>query len=1023
MSHDSADNPNLPPWLRGVPLPPRPAGTPSTSMTPIVPTGEDQTPAWLHDLSDTPPTSTQEPSEEALPAWLQGDANEASGLDTPEALPDWLRDDSISSPVADAKETQEELPSWLSDTPKPADTTNASEELPSWLSDTPQPLEFTQDTLQEEQENISSDIPQESGGISSEGIPDWLRGFSDETESGQPFNNVSGADQSLSSPIQPFDSSSTGDEIFPPIEPPSAGLTSDFVSREGQEPPMPPRVEGGKLGEDVVSEETEGIPDWLRDIPMDEVREVMESDVADDITVEPFTFEATTESSTGTPSEATPNWLNTISDDSDTSTTSSWLDDVTSQPAATSSDSLSDGDAPSWLNSFEDSSTDKVEDNTAFPYQMGIPNQDSSDSSSILNTDTSIADTDDKGIGDTPANTNMANTAGDVPSWLQEVEQTVPAIDSTTDDVPNWLQNDVSEAPISSDAPDWLKSNLPDVTPSGEAPVESTPSSDDLPPWLQVSDVDTSMSEPPASSLNSETLPPLDVPKISDPSDFFRNDDTSSQSTDSTDDLPDWLKYDDGDTSISPEQSTPVDTDTTSGDSLPPWLQDEPTDTTLPEWLRGASLDEPSTSTTDTETVDTSKSVQETPTEALNWFEEATATSPAEDTTRDEGEFLSGTDLPAWLSGSQQDKKPEVNPAEARSLDWLSRLGPTEDEVVTVSSATTSSVSIAPPVIPERSSSQIAALALLDKLAADPFPDSRVAVERPTPSIWRRVGVERVLYFVLLVVLLGALATPSLITTLQIPPQVPSAEPLFDQLNQLVANDVVLVAYEWDARRISELQPLEEAVLGQLIQQQVKFVLVSTDPQGTLLSYNLRYDLAAAGYRGGAEDFVLLGYKPGGELALRMISQDFRGAFTSDFTGNDVTNSGLVSGINTGREITELSDLSMVIVLADEPVDVQGWMEQVRPSVPEMPFAFLLPAETAPIIQPYTQQDNVFYLAGKRGALAYESLSELSDERTAQIARESGQLRLGLLVFVVLFVIGAIVVSVATLFISPKRDT
>ncbi|MEM8529899.1 MAG: hypothetical protein AAGF95_03595 [Chloroflexota bacterium] len=1015
MSHDSANNSNLPPWLRGVPLPPRPAGTSSALMTPIVPTEGDQTPSWLQDLSDTSPTSTKEPSEESLPAWLQGDTNDSSSLDTPESLPDWLHDDSISSPVADTKETQEELPSWLSDTPKTSGTKETQEELPSWLSDTPQTLESMQET------STSRDVPQETEGVSSDGVPDWLRGFSDERLPDQSFDNSSDSDQASSSSAQLFDSSSNADEVFPSTETSPTGLASDFASQEMQVPPIPPRAESEKLGEDAVPQETEGVPDWLRDIPMDEVREVMESDVADDITVEPFTFEDATESSARTPSETTPNWLNTISDDNDTNMTSSWLDDVTSQPPSSSDDSLSDGDAPSWLNSFDDTSSS--EDRGAVsPYQMGMPDQGSDDSSSTLNMDAFVADTDDKEIDDTSANTNMTNTASDVPSWLQEVEQTVPTIDNSADDMPSWLQNDVSEAPVSSDAPDWLKSNLPDATQSDESSDEPTPLSDDLPPWLQASDADTSISEPLASSSNLDT-PSLDVPKTSDPSNFFRDDDTSSQSSNSTDDLPDWLKYDDGDTSVSAEQTTSADTSTASDDSLPPWLQDEPTDTTLPEWLRGASLDEPSTPTADAETVDTSKSVQETPTGALNWFEEATGTSSTEDTRRDEGAFLSGTDLPAWLSGSQQDKKSEVNPAEARSLDWLSRLGPTEDEIVTVSPTTTSSVSIAPPVIPERSSSQVAALALLDKLAADPFPDSGVVVERPSPSVWRRVGVERVLYFILLVVLLGALATPSLITTLQVPPQVPSAEPLFEQLNQLTANDVVLVGYEWDARRISELQPLEEAVLGQLIRQQVKFVLVSTDPQGTLLSYNLRYDLAAAGYRGAAEDFVLLGYKPGGELALRMMSQDFRGAFTSDFTGNDVTNSGLVNGLNTGREITELSDLSMIIVLADEPVDVQGWMEQVRPSVPEMPFAFLLPAETAPIIQPYTQQENVFYLAGKRGALAYESLFELSEERTAQIARESGQLRLGLLVFVVLFVIGAIVVSVATLFISPKRDS
>ena len=35
--------------------------------------------------------------------------------------------------------------------------------------------------------------------------------------------------------------------------------------------------------------------------------------------------------------------------------------------------------------------------------------------------------------------------------------------------------------------------------------------------------------------------------------------------------------------------------------------------------------------------------------------------------------------------------------------------------------------------------------------------------------------------------------------------------------------------------------------------------------------------------------------------------------------------------------------------------DVQSWVEQIYRSVPQRPLAFLLPAEAAPIVQPYLQ--------------------------------------------------------------------
>ena len=64
--------------------------------------------------------------------------------------------------------------------------------------------------------------------------------------------------------------------------------------------------------------------------------------------------------------------------------------------------------------------------------------------------------------------------------------------------------------------------------------------------------------------------------------------------------------------------------------------------------------------------------------------------------------------------------------------------------------------------------------------------------------------------------------------------------------DKLSANDIVLVGYEWDARRSSELRPLEEAVLGHLIERKVKLVLASTDPQAMLAFLNKHYHKEAS---------------------------------------------------------------------------------------------------------------------------------------------------------------------------------
>ena len=82
------------------------------------------------------------------------------------------------------------------------------------------------------------------------------------------------------------------------------------------------------------------------------------------------------------------------------------------------------------------------------------------------------------------------------------------------------------------------------------------------------------------------------------------------------------------------------------------------------------------------------------------------------------------------------------------------------------------------------------------------------------------------------------------------------------------------------------------------------------------------------------------------------------------------------------------------------------------PGAQQVPFAFLLPNETTPVAQPYLSQPGIYHLAGKQGALAYQSLRGDSGMPAAQIARETTQQRLSLLMFIVLLLLGALVVGV-----------
>jgi len=707
------------------------------------------------------------------------------------------------------------------------------------------------------------------------------------------------------------------------------------------------------------------IPDWLSDITADDQGE-------GDITAEPFSFEGGAGTPQRTESASPPAWL--------------------------SADDTSQG-VPDWLRSAVDQSEElagAAPELPAVPLWLQDVENQPADTAAPAAPETSPIAPASPSIGVPPPAEQES-----LPSWLRDETPQSPATDT-----PAWLQSQPPASSAASDIPAWLR--------EPEPPTQLPPASD-VPDWLRqepanADTASTGFTQP----QDDDTLPGnMRADTTAAPADF------SQTPSAPADDLPDWLRPSAPSPSIGAGQNATLDK--AQGPDLPPWLRDEagqplPSaggagDAKLPAWLRGVSTDAPPAAP-----------ASELPAAPANfeWLDQATQAEARR--APNESEFFGSTELPAWLRPPEAEPPKEISQADARSLDWLTRLGGTE-EPEAVAPTMVAAPKLAPLVTRPRSAAQIEALALLERLAAAPFSEPAPIPAPAQPNIWRQIGIERALYLLLLIALLAALVAPLPDTLgLAVPPSAPGAADLFAQIDKLSANDVVLVGYEWDARRSSELRPLENAVLGHLIQHNVKLVLTSTDPQGTLLLFDFRDQLERAGYRKGGEDYILLGYKPGAELALRLFAQDFRSVLRSDFQGNDATVSALATGADPSKpRLSSLSDFSMMIVLADEAQDVQGWMEQVHRSAQPTPLAFLLPNETTPVVQPYLSQPGIFHLAGVQGALAYQSLRGDSAMPAAQIARATTQQRLSMLVFIALLVVGAVIVGASTAAARRRR--
>ncbi|MBP1465422.1 hypothetical protein EYB53_006860, partial [Candidatus Chloroploca sp. M-50] len=476
----------------------------------------------------------------------------------------------------------------------------------------------------------------------------------------------------------------------------------------------------------------------------------------------------------------------------------------------------------------------------------------------------------------------------------------------------------------------------------------------------------------------------------------------------SVDDAPAWLRDETSATTSAGGRAVP-------SSDVPPWLQDEEDETglssdkdaNLAPWLRGLGNEPESPQIA----------------EPLANLSTAESASDADDT------FLEGAELPRWLNPSEAERPvPTSDPVPATQLDWLKRLGivDSDSDSVNIVEPILEQGTRRPPTVRKRSEQQHTDMALLASIVASPYPEPVAPAEPLPPTRWQRIGVERILYSILVIALLVALIIPGVTAPLQsevpISPEVVELGILLDSLGD---EDVVLVAYEWAAQRSAELRPLEAAVMQRLVANRTKLILVSTDLQGTLLSFDLIEPLREAGYNNengiplGGRDYVLLGYRPGGDLALRQLAQDLRGQLKSDFDGNDASQSLVANNPDGTPRISTLDDLAMILVLADEAQDVQSWMEQVHRAAPEVPITFLLPNEAQPLAQPYLRLPNVYHLAGQQGALAL--LSTDADSDSATIAAATGQLSFAVVVFLVLLVGGSLI-SLRTRPGRPKGD-
>jgi hypothetical protein len=915
-------------------------------------------------------TTAAEISDDQLPAWLREPT--AGATDTQHAgVPEWLHETSAPTPgVADS-----DLPDWLREATQPAPTgqawpqpSAAEAQLPDWLQETDQPGTETPQEAESQGEpalppwladlGISdSEIPPAESPAPS-GLPAWLthgeaEGQASEDRTEEPalldWSSEIGGVEATSAGGPETDQGSSGLPAWLVSETEASNVPFDAgLNTPDEEDALPAWLRDEQLHPEGTQppEGDDLLPSWLQEEPAGASAPVSEepadagAGAADEQAV-----------------EGLPAWLSGL--DASTESTVEGTSAHVGYPGA----------APDWLIESDQPPTGAqaagAEPASGLPAWLQAETEDVDTFAPPSASERMAVETEAKGAAELPdwlrpsEDEQIAEAdelEGELPDWLTsestpQVEETpsadgglVPHGQTGDEEVPAWLRDVTAGADgATADTESWLSPSAEDSPDQKSQAVEQpfTPAAGegDLPPWLQ--EIDSQGDAPPAG------IPAEPVPAV-----------------DTTDELYTARIY--------PAAEEPAPAGAASGDGqdtdLPAWLRDiEPATPAaaagLPPWLAG---------------------------------DEAPEAPAVADQAPPGNELASGLDLPVWL----RDTEPAAagGAAVATAPVWLQGL---EAEAERPQAAAAPEVTVAAPAayapVIERTPERLAAMQMLERLvvepAAEPAIEPRTEVEQRPRS--RNLTILQIAAFVLLLLaILVVLLGPPLVLGTGAAPAPAGAAQVSRRIDALAPGTPVLVAYEWDVRRASELRPLEDALFAQLTAKQLALMLMSTDPQGALLTRQRANRLeggANAFYQTSGGGVVDLGFKPGGAFALARLAGGLGSLFEADGAGRDRTQDARILQTMCQSATGSIADcnlnrLGMIVVLADESEDARLWIEQVASAGSAVPMTFVTTAEVAPLVLPYMTGPGLSLLGGLPDAVTLQDLASQVSPRLRRIA-------------------------------------
>lgn len=224
----------------------------------------------------------------------------------------------------------------------------------------------------------------------------------------------------------------------------------------------------------------------------------------------------------------------------------------------------------------------------------------------------------------------------------------------------------------------------------------------------------------------------------------------------------------------------------------------------------------------------------------------------------------------------------------------------------------------------------------------------------------------------------------------------PETRAVFDRIEQLPNGSKIALAIDYDPSSEAELHPMSIAVIRHCCIKRHKMYFLTLWPTALpVIDRAVRQviDKEFAEQFKYGEDYVLLGYQPGEQIAIQVLTKDIRASKTRDDRGQSL------DSLPITRDVRGLKEMDLLVNISAGYPGAKEWV-QYAGAASGLPIAAGSVGVQVPNLLPYLATPSspgplIGMIGALRGAVEYETL--LTGKYPAQVpaAKNIGQRRMG----------------------------